>query len=208
MPPGSGWGSTEPLGIFRTTQSWLGQGFPACGFGFQALVLAECWGTILVPGPSMSICLLNYTAEIEWESNTLFASFPKWYPVLFTRFPPFKFCVARCIASVAGNFSLSPKLKTSTELRSCWLHPWEQLLFKIPRWRRFVACFAVQAGNEYELKGLYLRAVSPFFFFLFLPTRIFLLLYNQISPQDWHFRKGAEADRWLQIKLDFCNLPS
>lgn len=62
--------------------------------------------------------------------------------------------------------SLSPKLKTSPELRSCWLHPYEQLPFKFPRWRRLGACFAAPTGNEYELKGLYLRAVSCFFFCL------------------------------------------
>lgn len=137
-------------------------GVPSLRVGFQTLVPAECWGTILVPGPFWNICLLNYIAETWWASNTLFAFF-KWYPVLFTHFSPFQFRLARCTGSVAGKLSFNPKLKLSTKLCSCWLCPYEQLPFKFPRRRRLVACFAVLTENEYELKGLHLRAVSFFF---------------------------------------------
>lgn len=88
-------------------------------------------------------------------------------------FSPFKF--RRCLQNWICCWQfllLGPKLKISAALRSCWLCPYEQLPFKFPRWRRLVACFAALSGNEYELKGLYLRAVSLFclrgFFFSYI----------------------------------------
>lgn len=160
VPPGSGWGLTDTLGDFQDNSILVWTGIPslqvwvsasgACRvlryyFGTQSLyehmsAQLHCWNRVRI---KYTICFF-FQNDIRYYSHI---------------FSPFKFHVARCIASVAGNFYLSPKLKTSTELHSCCLHPWEQLPFKFPRWR-LVACFAAQAGNEYELKGLYLRAVS------------------------------------------------
>lgn len=81
---------------------------------------------------------------------------------IHTFFSPLNSTLHTKLVLLLAILSLSPTLKICTELHSCWLHPYEQLPFRFPRWRRLVARFAALTGNEYELKGLYLRAVSFF----------------------------------------------
>lgn len=107
-------------------------------------------------------------------------------------FSPFKSLIVCRIGSVAGNFSFLVKLKISAELHSCWLCPYEQLPFRFLRWRRFIACSARLSGNEYELKGLYLRTVSSFclrgFFFSYItkfPHKIDILGKGQRQTGDY-----------------------
>lgn len=123
-------------------------------------------------------------------------------------FSPFKSRIACRIGSVAGNFSFLVKLNISAEVHGCWLRPYEQLPFKFPRWRRFIACSARLSGNEYELKGLYLRAVSSFclqgFFFLYItkfPHKIDILGKGQRQT-------GEHRSNWISTTFHCKGQPS
>lgn len=77
-----------------------------------------------------------------------------------------------------------------------------------------MACFAAQAGNEYELKGLYLRAVSLFFFFFFFCLRGSFFFYITKFPHKTDIsgkgqrQTGDYRSNWISATFHCKGQPS